>query len=281
MGNIWRVKFHRVILISILIIASLLALFPILMMLMNSFKTSAELAFNSWGLPELWTADNYIDLLAFNSNIITRTFMNSVFVTVTYTVLTLVISSLAAYAFSKLRFRGQNVLFFGLLATMMIPREITMPAIYLMFSRVNMLNSYSVQIFPGIANVFCLFMLRQYMNSLPDSIIEAALIDGAGYWKVFWRIMLPMSRPAIGAMAILVFLEKWNDYLWPSMLLTKPEVMPIMVILPTLNVGNSLYAIPWNLIMTGCVIVTIPLLIVFLIFQEQFMSSITIGAVKE
>jgi len=281
MGNIWRVKFHRVILISILIIASLLALFPILMMLMNSFKTSAELAFNSWGLPELWTADNYIDLLAFNSNIITRTFMNSVFVTVTYTVLTLVISSLAAYAFSKLRFRGQNVLFFGLLATMMIPREITMPAIYLMFSRVNMLNSYSVQIFPGIANVFCLFMLRQYMNSLPDSIIEAALIDGAGYWKVFWRIMLPMSRPAIGAMAILVFLEKWNDYLWPSMLLTKPEVMPIMVILPTLNIGNSLYAIPWNLIMTGCVIVTIPLLIVFLIFQEQFMSSITIGAVKE
>jgi len=164
---------------------------------------------------------------------------------------------------------------------MMIPREITMPAIFLMFSKAKMLNTYTIQIVPGIANVFCLFMLRQYMDSLPGSMLEAATLDGANRIQIFRRIVLPLTKPALGAMAILTFLEKWNDYLWPSVLLTKKEVMPIMVILPTLNVGNSQYAIPWNLIMTGCAIVTLPLIIVFLIFQEQFMSSVTIGAVKE
>ena len=274
-------KTKKFVLIAILTIVSAFALAPILLMSMNSFKTSAELAGNSWGLPRNWTVDNYIDLVVFNSNLMVKAFFNSVYITISYTILTLLVSSLAAYAFSKLTFRGRNILFTFLLTTMMIPREITMPAIYLMFSRIGLLNSYSVQIFPGIANVFCLFMLRQYIKSIPDSLLEAALIDGAGYWKIFWKVVLPLTKPAIGAMAILVFLEKWNDFLWPSMLLTRQNIMPIMVILPTLNVGNSLYAIPWNLIMTGCVIVTFPLLVVFLAFQEQFMSSITIGALKE
>ncbi|MDR0473714.1 MAG: carbohydrate ABC transporter permease [Treponema sp.] len=274
-------KVRKIILLAILVMASIFALTPILLMFMNSFKTSTELAGNSWGLPRNWTVINYIELVAFNSNVMVRAFFNSVYVTILYTLLTLLVSSLASYSFTKLSFKGCDILFVILLATMMIPREITMPAIYLMFSRVGLLNSYSVQIFPGIANVFCLFMLRQYMKSLPDSLLEAGLLDGAGYWKIFWKVILPISKPAVGAMAILVFLEKWNDYLWPSMLLTRQNIMPIMVILPTLNVGNSLYAIPWNLIMTGCVIVTFPLLVVFLAFQEQFMSSITIGAIKE
>ena len=276
-----RYNASKIALLIVMVLVSAFALAPILLMLMNSFKTSAELAGNSWGLPQLWTVENYIDLVVFNSGLIVRTFLNSVYVSVSYTVLTLLVSSLAAYAFSKLHFKGRNILFIVLLATMMIPREITMPAIFLMFSSVGMLNSYSVQIFPGIANVFCLFMIRQYMNSIPDSLLEAGLLDGSNYWKLFWKVVLPLARPAMGALAILVFLEKWNDFLWPSILLTRQEVMPIMVILPTLNVGTSLYAIPWNLIMTGCVIVTFPLLVVFLIFQEQFMSSITIGAVKE
>ena len=164
---------------------------------------------------------------------------------------------------------------------MMIPVEITIPAIYLMFSKVHMLNTYSVQIFPGIANVFCLFMLKQYMDSLPDSLLEAARLDGAGDISIYQKVVLPLVSPAIGALAILTFLGKWNDYLWPSMLLTKTEVMPIMVVLPTLNTGNSQWSTPWELVMAGCVIVTLPLIIVFFIFQDQFMSSVTIGAVKE
>ena len=271
----------QAVLLTVLIAVSFFFLIPIVLMLLNSFKTSAEMAGNAWGFPREWTVENYVSLVDFNKGLIVRTFFNSVYVSVSYTVLTLFVSSLAAYVFSKLRFKGSNIVFVVFLATMMIPREITMPAIFLMFARAGLLNSYVIQILPGVANVFCLFMLKQYIDEIPDTILEAATIDGASRLRLYRSMILPLAKPALGAMAILVFLEKWNDYLWPSVLLTKREVMPIMVILPTLNVGTSMYAIPWNLIMTGCVIVTIPLVIVFLAFQEQFMSSVTIGAVKE
>ena len=265
----------------LLLLFAAAAVVPILLMFVNSFKTGSELAKNAWGIPSFWTFSNYTSLVSFNSGILVRTFFNSVFVSVVYTMLTLIVSSLAAFAFSKYSFRGKNVIFIFLLATMMIPVEITIPAIYLMFSKVHMLNTYSVQIFPGIANVFCLFMLKQYMDSLPDSLLEAARLDGAGDISIYQTVVLPLVSPAIGALAILTFLGKWNDYLWPSMLLTKTEVMPIMVVLPTLNTGNSQWSTPWELVMAGCVIVTLPLIIVFFIFQDQFMSSVTIGAVKE
>jgi len=271
----------QAVLLTILVAVSFFFLIPIVLMLLNSFKTSAEMAGNAWGFPSQWTVENYVSLVDFNKGLIVRTFFNSVYISVSYTVLTLFVSSLAAYVFSKLRFKGSNIVFIVFLATMMIPREITMPAIFLMFARAGLLNSYVIQILPGVANVFCLFMLKQYIDEIPDTILEAATIDGASRLRLYRSMILPLAKPALGAMAILVFLEKWNDYLWPSVLLTKREVMPIMVILPTLNVGTSMYAIPWNLIMTGCVIVTIPLVIVFLAFQEQFMSSVTIGAVKE
>jgi ABC-type glycerol-3-phosphate transport system permease component len=268
-------------LFAVLGIASALSLLPLWVMLCDSLKTGSEIAVNSWAFPQSLTFRNYVDLVSYNSGVMVRSFLNSLFVSVTYTVLTLLISALAAFAFAKYRFRGRNALFMLLIATMMIPGELTMPAIYLMFSKVKLLNTYSIQIFPGIANVFCLFMLKQYTESLPDSLIEAAKIDGAGHLYVFQKVILPLSRPALGALAVLTFLGKWNDYLWPHILLTKPEVMPIMVILPTLNTSTSFYSIPWELILAGCTVITLPLIIVFLIFQDQFMSSVTLGAVKE
>lgn len=262
-------------------ISSLIALIPIYVMVINSFKTGSELSQNSWGFPLSPTLNNYIDLVTYNSGIIIRTFFNSVFVSITYTAITLVIASLAAFAFSKYRFKGQKTIFVILIATMMIPGELNMPAIFLMFSKAKMLNTYAIQIFPGIANCFCLFMLKQYMDSLPDSLLEAARIDGAGHLYVFHKIVLPLVRPAVGALTILVFLGKWNDYLWPRTLLTKTEIMPIMVVLPTLNTSTSIYSIPWQMILSGCTIITLPIIILFLAFQNQFMSSVTLGAVKE
>lgn len=272
--------FHGVMTICLVVISAF-ALLPVALMFFDSFKTGSEIARNSWGLPQNWTFANYEALVSYNSGIMVRTFLNSLGISTIYTLLTLLVASLAAFAFSKYTFKGNRVLFVLLLITMMIPGEITLPAIYLMFSKAHMLNTYSVQIFPGIANVFCLFMLKQYMDGMPNSLLEAARIDGAGEIYTFRKIMLPLCKPTLGALAILTFLGKWNDYLWPSMLLTKKEVMPIMVILPTLNTSNSTYSIPWELILTGCTIVTLPLIIVFLIFQEQFMASVTLGAVKE
>jgi ABC-type glycerol-3-phosphate transport system permease component len=267
--------------IVLLAIASLIALLPIWVMLCDSLKTGTELAVNSWGLPQNPTLANYVDLVTYNSGIMVRTFLNSLGISIVYTALALLLSCLAAFAFAKYRFKGRNIIFMILIATMMIPSELTMPAIFLMFSKAKMLNTYSIQIFPGIANTFCLFMLKQYIESLPDSLIEAARIDGAGHMYVFRKIVLPLSKPAIGALTVLTFLGKWNDYLWPKTLLTKTEVMPIMTVLPTLNTSTSTYSIPWELVLAGCTVVTLPLIVVFLIFQEQFMSSVTIGAVKE
>ena len=266
---------------AFLAVCCVVSLLPVWIMLIDSLKTGGELAVNSWGIPISPTLKNYVDLLTYNSGIVVRTFMNSLFVSVVYTALTLIIASLAAYAFSKYRFRGRNVIFMVLIATMMIPSEMTMPAIFLMFSRFKLLNTYAIQILPGIANCFCLFMLKQYMDSLPDSLLEAARIDGAGHLYIYRSIALPLSKPALGALTVLTFLGKWNDYLWPHTLLTKVEVMPIMVVLPTLNTSTSTYSIPWQMVLAGCTLVTLPVVIVFLIFQEQFMSSVTIGAVKE
>ena len=267
--------------VILLTVASVVTLIPLWIMLCDSLKLGSELAMNSWGLPKAPTLRNYVDLVSYNSGIMVRTFANSLFVSVIYTVLTIVISCLAAFAFAKYRFKGRDLLFLILITTMMVPGELTMPAIFLMFSKVKMLNTYAIQIFPGIANTFCLFMLKQYIESLPDSLLEAARIDGAGHLYIFRKIVVPLVKPAIGALTNLTFLGKWNDYLWPHTLLTKVEVMPIMVVLPTLNTSTSTYSIPWELVLAGCTVITLPLVIVFLIFQDQFMSSVTIGAVKE
>lgn len=273
----WR----RSIMLLFLTVCFMLSILPIYMMLIGSVKTGTELARNSWRLPELFTMENYDRLLNYSGGVIMRTYLNGLFVAIVYTVITILVSSLAAFAFSKYKFFGSIVIFSFLLATMMIPGEITIPPLYIFFSRIKWLNTYYVQIFPGIANVFCMFMLKQYMDGMPNSLLESARLDGAGHFKVFSRIMFPICAPAVGALTILTFLSKWNDYLWPRTFITNPKFMPIMVILPTLKDKDVTWAVPREIMMAGCTIVVIPLIIVFFIFQKHFMSSVVIGAVKE
>ncbi|MDR3249147.1 MAG: carbohydrate ABC transporter permease, partial [Treponema sp.] len=181
---------------------------------------------------------------------------------------------------AKYKFFGRDILFLLLLITMMIPTELNITPLYLMFSKMKWLNTYYVQIFPGIANVFSLFLMRQFMLTIPDSLIEAARIDGAGDFFIFRRIILPISTPSSGALAILQFLSKWNELIMPRIMLTKQQLMPIMVILPTLNEMEYARAVPWELVLAGCTLVTIPLIIVFLLFQNKFLDSVTLGAIK-
>ena len=264
-----------------LTVASLLVIYPLYIMFIDSCKTGTELAANSYGLPAKFLWDNYIKLLTYNSGTITRSYINSIFVSTTYTVLVLLVSSLASFGFAKYKFRGKNIIFAALLITMMVPGEINMPAIYLMFAKFQLTNSYSIQILPGIASVFVMFMIRQYMETIPDALVESANIDGASTFRIFWQIMVPLSRPAIGAMAIMTFLGKFNDYLWPKTLLTDEKKMPIMVMLPRLGQNEAVNIIPWETTLAGCTVVALPVIIVFLIFQDQFMSGFVAGAVKE
>lgn len=274
-------KSGKIVLHIVLAVCSFISLYPFFIMFAGAFKTSAELMKNASGWPVNGTLENFPRLLNFNSHIITRTFFNALGVAVVSTVIILVLASLAGYAFAKFKFRGKKILFIFLLATMMLPMEVNMTPLFIMFSKIHWLNSYQVQILPGIANVLAMYMYKQYMEGLPDSVMESAYLDGASNWTVYQKIVMPMVRPATSALAIIMFMGKWNDYLMPRTMITKQEYMPIMVILPTLSDTGTSYVIPWELIFAGCVLVTIPLLVVFFIFQDKFMSSVVMGAVKE
>jgi ABC-type glycerol-3-phosphate transport system permease component len=276
-----RQTLSKIALHAFLIILCLIAVYPVYIMLSSTFKSAAEIAINPGGLPSRLTLENFNRLWSYNSGSILCSYGNALFVTALHTVLAIWLSSMAAFAFSKYRFKGRNWMFAFLLATMMIPTELGITPLYIMFSRIGWLNTYQVLIIPFSANVFAMFMMRQYMNSIDNAMLESAVIDGAGHVRTYLSIMLPVSKPVIGATALLVALGKFNEYLWPKIMVTEERMKPIMVVLPTLNeTASDIFVIPKELVMTGCSIVIIPLLLLFICLQDVFMSSVTIGSVK-
>jgi multiple sugar transport system permease protein len=189
-------------------------------------------------------------------------------------------SSLAAFAFAKLRFPGRNFMFFMLLATIMIPFPVVMIPQFVMFSELQWIDSLKPLIIPAmLGNVFMMFFIRQFMNSISDEFIEAAKIDGASLFGIFIKIMLPMVKPAVAAQLILWFLGIWNDYLGPRIYLTTPEKQTIQLMMADFN---AFYVIQsdYPLIMAAAFIVMIPILIVFLVFQRYFVESLNFTGVK-
>ncbi|MDO4867477.1 MAG: carbohydrate ABC transporter permease [Clostridia bacterium] len=270
----------RIAMHAFLILAALIAVFPVFIMISGSFKPITELFINSWGFPRAFTLDNYLRLLNYNSGMIMHSFMNSVFISASTTVLQLIVASMAGFAFSKYNFRGKNLLFMMFMLTMMVPGELLLTPQFIIFSRLGWLNSYQVQIIPAVANTFAMFMCRQFMDSIPNEMIEAARVDGAGHWRIYTQMILPTSVPTLGALGILQFLGKWNDYLYPRIMITKVQFKPIMVILPTLTEGGDTSGTPYDLILAGCTLVVIPMLIVFFALQDKFLKSVTLGSVK-
>ncbi len=264
----------------ILLVVVAASLYPFALMLSNSFKSNTEVLQNPAGLPELFTIESYRQLFSYEGNQVMRSFFNSVFISTVSTVLAVILAGMAAFAFAKLTFKGRDPIFAILLATMMVPWEVTLPPLYIMFARIGWLNSYQVQILPSVASVFGLFMIRQYMLSIPGELLEAARLDGANVWQQMWQIVMPLSTPVLGAFAILNFINRWNDYLWPLIVVTDPAYRPIMAMLPTIKDPFVGFFTPWGMVMAGCVLVTIPLITVFLIFQDKFMSGVVIGATK-
>lgn len=263
-----------------LILVSFFSIYPMFVMVSGSFKPISELFINSSGLPLSPTIDNYVRLLNYNSGVIARTFANSLFISSATTVLQLIVASMAGFAFSKYEFKGKNFFFLMFMLTMMVPGELLLTPQFLIFSRLGWLNSYQVQIIPAVANTFAMFMCRQFMDSIPNELLEAARIDGAGHWCIYTRIIIPTSVPTLGALGILQFLSKWNDFLYPKVMITKIAYKPIMVVLPTLTEGGDTSGIPYDLVLAGCTLVVIPMLIVFLCLQDKFLQSVTLGAVK-
>lgn len=187
---------------------------------------------------------------------------------------------MAAFSYAKLRFPGKNQLFLAELATMMIPFSVIMIPQFIIYSRIGWLDTWFPLIIPGmLGNVGMIFFLRQYMSGIPTSMIESARIDGAGYFRIFWQIMLPNAKPAIAAQAILWFMGAWNDYFAPSIYLNTPEKLTVQVMIAKLN---SMYAIQtdYPLILAASVVALLPILIVFMVFQKQIIASVAMTGLK-
>ena len=259
---------------------SLVFIYPFYIMLAGSFKSAVELSANPAGFPIVPTLKNYQSLLNAVNGLFMNSFWNSLFVSVTYIAGVLLISSLAAFAFAKYHFPGKTIIFTLLMTTIMIPIDVLIPPLYIMFSKMKWLSTYTVQIVPGMANVMALFLLRQYMVGIPDAVLEAGRIDGAHTLKIYSQIVLPMSVPAMITVGLLNFMAKWSEYIWPLLMVNKMDKMPIMVVLPLISAGEQSISFEFQLIMAGCVMATLPIVVLFIIFNKRIMLSITAGAVK-
>ncbi|MFC4098106.1 carbohydrate ABC transporter permease [Paenibacillus xanthanilyticus] len=256
---------------------AVLNLFPLYWLFTSSLKNSADVV----KMPPDWfpasiTFDNYIDV--FRNQPALRWTFNSLFVSGVSTVLVIIVGAMAAYAFSKLTFKGRNIIFVVFISSLMIPKEIMIVPLFRIIQDFGMVNELSGMIWPNVATAFGVFLLKGFFDATPDALREASRIDGAGEWRTFAQIMLPIVKPGIGALFILNFVQVWNDYLWQMVVGQEKTMKTLMVGTATLMQDlNPNYAYK----MAGATVAAIPMLIIFLLFQRYFTHGMTAGAVKE
>lgn len=266
----------KIVTYTLLFAVVLISLFPFYMMFVSSTLSNKEILTER---PRLIfgsnLANNYKN---FNDRFnVMKILFNSIFITITYTVLSLLLHSMAGYALAKFEFKGKNLIFSIILITLMIPLQVLLIPLFKMMNTIGWQNSYQAVIVPSIANAFGIFLMRQNMISFPDSLIEAARIDGSGEFAIFFKIVLPTMRPAIGALGIYNFMAQWGNFMWPLIILSTKDKYTLPVALAALE---GLQRKDFGVIMFGSTIATIPIMIIFLIFQRQFISGMLGGSVK-
>lgn len=269
-----RIKSHIVILI--LLVYTLISLVPFFWMLSTSLKGSGALM----SIPIEWVPkqvswDSYMRI--FTKLPFLKSLSNSVVITLLSTFITLLSASMAAFIFAKFEFRFKRLLFTLFLGSMMIPIQVTGIPIFIILTKLNLTNTYLGVIAPSVFNVFAIFLLRQHMTNIPNAYIEAAVLDGAGFVKVFFKIIIPMSSIQLTTLFVINFMNYWNDYFWPLIILTDPDKMTLPVILSKMN---SQYATEYNTLMAGAVVSLIPILLVYVFSQKYFIKGIQEGGIK-
>lgn len=260
----------------IVLFFAILSLFPLYWLVTSSFKNSSDVVKMppDW-FPKTFTLSNYVDV--FNNQPAFKWAYNSLFVSIVSTLALIVVSALAAYAFSKLKFKGQNILFVIFISSLMIPKEVMIVPLFRIIQDFGMVNTLSGMIFPNIATAFGVFLLKGFFDTIPDSLREAAKIDGASELRIFYKIMLPLAKPGIGALFILNFVQVWNDYLWQLVVGQEKGSKTLMVGIATLMQDlNPNFAYK----MAGATVAAIPMLLIFIFFQKYFTKGITLGADK-
>lgn len=274
----WQRILERALIYLALIVSVALVGAPFVYMITGSFKFNAEIfSYPLTFIPREPTLSNYARLLSGSEIPYIRQFANSLFVAVSQTLLTLLVASMVGWGFAKYEFKGKHVLLLVLLATLTFPFQVTLVPLFLMMVRIGWLDNYLAIILPGAISAFGAFFMRQTMLAIPNELIDAARIDGASDWGIYWRIGLPLSRGALSVLAVLVFLGAWNDYLWPLIVLRSNEMFTYPVGLATLI---GLYKVEYGMILAGAFLATLPIISIFIIGRNQLLNNVTLGAVK-
>lgn len=249
---------------------------PLLMMVLTSFKTSSEaLRVPPTILPANPTLNSYHTVLT-DAPFFTW-FRNSVIVSVSVTALVLFTSSLAGYVFAKFSFPGRSILFMLLLMTLMVPFPVILVPIYLIVSKLHLLNSLLALIVPGMVSAFGIFLMRQFAAAIPDDLIDAARIDGASEFLIYWKLIRPQLGPAFATLGIFTFMASWNDYLWPLVAINDQDKMTLPLALAFFNTAHTTR---YDLVMAASVLVILPIIVVFLFFQRQFINAMVLSGLK-
>jgi multiple sugar transport system permease protein len=247
---------------------------PLLWMVSMAFKGPSEM-FGMNLVPGQPTVDNFI--YVFTEVAFVRYMLNSLLVAGSVTVIALFFHSMAGYALARLSFPGRDLIFLAMFSTFLISLPVIIVPLFMLVRELGMLDSYAGLIIPAIFNAFGIFLLRQFYLSVPRELEEAALIDGAGYWRIYWSIILPLSKPILSALAIFFFVVNWNAFLWPLTITTDQDLWVVQVAIASFQ---QQYSASWNYIMAASTVVALPTLLLFLVFQRQIVESIKTGGLK-
>ncbi|MEK4971803.1 carbohydrate ABC transporter permease [Niallia sp. FSL R7-0648] len=269
---------NKAIMTVVMLMISIMFLLPFVWMLSTSFKIEADVfKFPIQWIPERWNGFNNYREVWFGENPFYIYYGNTIKVTVCTTAISVTVSALAAYGFSKVNFRLGNFLFLIVLATYMVPAQAILVPQFIIYRKIGLFDSHLGLILLGSFSVLGTFMLRQFFMGVSNELVEAAKIDGAGHWKIFWRVVLPIVKPAIATYAILRFIWTWNDYQNPLIFLRSDHLLTIQLAMQKFTTINGEF---YSLIMAAAVSAILPLVIVFIIGQKQVIEGIALGGVK-
>ena len=266
----------KIALYAVLIVVAATMFVPFLWMISTSLKENQfVLSMPPEFFPAAPTLESYqqlLELLPFG-----RMIVNSFIVAISVTIGQIISGSMAAYVFARMEFRGRDVIFLAYLATLMIPSQVTIVPLFILMRYLGWINTYQGIISPMVFTAFGTFLLRQSFLTIPKELEEAAFIDGASHWTVFWKIIMPVSRPALATLAVFAFMQAWNAYLWPLFVINDENIMTLPVGLALLH---GRYLTEWNLVMAGAVVTIVPMLIIYLMAQDYFVKGVVTSGLK-
>lgn len=271
--------FRRPLTYVLLSVALLVMSAPFLWMALSAFKTGRELTASPpvW-IPHDWTLDNFRQLL--DRLDLPRYFANSVIVAVVTTLCNLLFCSMLGYALAKLRFAGRSKVFGLVLGALMVPGNLMLLPMFVLMSNLGLLDSYAGLVLPFAAGAFGVFLMRQFMQAIPDELLEAARLDGAGEWYIFWRIALPLVKPALATLSIFTFLASWNNFVWPLIATNDPDRYTLPVALATFATDPNRSSGSNGMLMAGSLLVVLPVLLVFAVLQRHFTQGLATAGMK-